>query len=207
MSTVDRRTAIKQLLAFAGGFGISASLNEATAAEELGDTAAHQSGFQVGDKVNNFYVRAITGPLQGKSVCYVCRNGDRPVAMVLVRRIIPNLDLLLKKLDQLVDSHRADGLRGFGVFIARDTRKLLSQVQTLAFEGKISIPMTIAAAPADGPGLRAVADETALSVILYRDHIVQATFAFGEEDLAEEGIDKVLSATRRLANGDAAIGS
>ena len=38
---------------------------------------------KVGDEVPSFYVRTVTGPLAGKSVCYVCRHGDRPVAMVL----------------------------------------------------------------------------------------------------------------------------
>ncbi|HEY2251392.1 MAG TPA: hypothetical protein VGH74_10045, partial [Planctomycetaceae bacterium] len=55
-----------------------------------------QSGLKVGEKVHTFYVRAITGPLKNKSVCYVCRNGDRPVVMFFVRRITPQLKKLLK---------------------------------------------------------------------------------------------------------------
>src|SRR4051812_14009141 len=77
-----------------------------------------KSGLQVGEAVPQFYVRAVTGPLKNKSVCYVCRNGDRPVIMLLARKVTPEVTKLLKEVDQLVDSHRADGLRGFGVFVA-----------------------------------------------------------------------------------------
>lgn len=160
-------------------------------------------GFHVGDRVPNFYVRAITGPLQGKSVCYVCRNGDRPVAMVLCRRIVPRLETLLKGLDTVVDAHRAQGLRGFGVFMARDTKSLLGQVQTLAFNSKIALPMTIAAAPSEGPGLRGLSDEIAVSVVLYREQKVRATFHLTADELGDDSIANVLQAVRRLADDEA----
>src|SRR5262245_11499857 len=109
-------------------------------ADEAGTTSSPelksglQIGLRVGDKVPTFYVRAITGPLKNKSVCYVCRNGDRPVVMVLVRETSPELAKLLKGIDEQVDRHRADGLRSFGVFLAQDSQQLLPKVQTLAFD-------------------------------------------------------------------------
>src|SRR5258708_1314941 len=87
-----------------------------------------QSGLKVGEKVPTFYVRAITGPLKNKSVCYVCRNGDRPVVMLFIRQITPELKRLLKGIDGEVDQHRASGLRSFGVFLAGDNKELLPQV-------------------------------------------------------------------------------
>lgn len=158
-----------------------------------------RSGFQAGDKVPNFYVRAITGPLQSKSVCYVCRNGDRPVAMVLIRRIVPELQELLQGIDGVVDAHRAQGLRSFAVFIARDARMIVPQVQTLAFNGRIGLPLTVAVAPAEGPGVRGLADDTAVAVVLYRELTVSSTFAFGDEELCADSISRVVTATRDLA--------
>ncbi len=156
-------------------------------------------GLKSGDKVPNFYVRAITGPLQSKSVCYVCRNGDRPVAMILVRRIVPELETLLQGIDRVVDGHRAEGLRSFAVFVSRDSRTLLPQVQTLAFNGKIGLPMTIAAAPTEGPGFRGLPDDVAVSVVLYRDLKVRHSFSFHDDELTRESIDRVLDAARDLA--------
>src|SRR5215471_11679796 len=70
------------------------------AGEEVGSSTPAakrlQSGPRVGDKVPTFYVRAVTGPLKNKSVCYVCRNGDRPVVMLFIRQITPELKQLLR---------------------------------------------------------------------------------------------------------------
>src|SRR4029079_15241118 len=89
------------------------------------------SGPKVGEKVSTFYVRAVTGPLKSKSVCYVRRNGDRPVVMLFIRQITPELKTLLKGIDAEVDRSRASGLRSFGVFLPGDGAELLPQVQTL----------------------------------------------------------------------------
>ena len=51
--------------------------------------ATLNSGRAVGEYVPTFYSRAVTGPLMNKSICYVCRNGARPVVMILMRRVEP----------------------------------------------------------------------------------------------------------------------
>jgi hypothetical protein len=160
------------------------------------------SGLKVGDKVPTFYVRAITGPLKNKSVCYVCRNGDRPVVMLFIRQITPDLKQLLKGIDGEVDEHRASGLRSFGVFLAGDTKELLPQVQTLAFDEKINLPLTIAAAPSDGSAGRTIHREAALTVILYRDQTVTSNFAFRVDELDGEKIEAILKSIRRLAESE-----
>lgn len=163
-----------------------------------------QSGLRVGEKVPTFYVRAITGPLKNKSVCYVCRNGDRPVVMLFIREVSPELKGLLKKIDAEVDQHRAEGLRSFGVFLASDSKELLPQVQTLAFDEKINLPLTIAAAPSDGSAGHAIHPDAAVTVILYREQTVVANFAFRSEELKAAQMDKVLRSIRALAAAETA---
>jgi hypothetical protein len=160
------------------------------------------SGLKVGEKVPTFYVRAITGPLKNKSVCYVCRNGDRPVVMLFVRQITPELKRLLKGIDAEVDGHRASGLRSFGVFLAGDDKELLPQVQTLAFDEKLSLPLTIAAAPSDGSAGRTIHPEAAVTVILYREQTVTANFAFRANELDGQTTETVLKSIRRLAESE-----
>jgi hypothetical protein len=159
-----------------------------------------QSGLQAGERVHTFYVRAITGPLKNKSVCYVCRNGDRPVIMIFVRRITPELRKLLKKIDAEIDGHRAAGLRGFGVFLAGDGNELLPQVQTLAFEEKINLPLTIAAAPSDGSAGGTIHPDAAVTVMLYREQTVTANFAYRDEELHEPEMGRILKGIRALAD-------
>lgn len=159
-----------------------------------------QSGLKVGEKVHTFYVRAITGPLKNKSVCYVCRNGDRPVVMIFVRRISPQLKKLLKGIDAEIDAHRAEGLRGFGVFLAGEGNELLPQVQTLAFDEKLNLPLTIAAAPSDGSAGGTIHPDAAVTVMLYRDLTVTANFAYRAEELQDQEIERILKGIRTLAD-------
>jgi len=163
-----------------------------------------QSGLKVGEKVPTFYVRAITGPLKNKSVCYVCRNGDRPVVMLFVRQITPELKTLLKRIDDEVDGHRASGLRSFAVFVAGDGKELLPQVQTLAFDEKINLPLTIAAAPSDGSAGRSIHPDAVVTIILYRDQVVTANFAYRADELKAEQTATVVKSIRALADGETA---
>lgn len=160
------------------------------------------SGLQVGEKVPTFYVRAITGPLQGRSVCYVCRNGDRPVVMIFVRELSPELRKLLKQVDELVDAHRADGLRSFGVFLAADGKALLPAVQTLAFDEKLNLPLTVSAAAEDRTARPTHPVDASFSVILYRDQKVAANFTYRAGELTEEELTRLQSAIVRLAKGE-----
>lgn len=151
-------------------------------------------------------MRAITGPLRTKSVCYVCRNGDRPVVMLLVRKVTPELTGLLKKIDEAVDANRAAGLRSFGVFLSQDSRTLAPQLQTLAFDAEINLPLTIAAAPADGPGGEATHPDAAVTVLLYREQRVLANFAYRTGELGESQIETIMRSVRELAAGETPAG-
>jgi len=164
-----------------------------------------KSGLQVGESVPQFYVRAVTGPLKNKSVCYVCRNGDRPVIMLLARKVTPELTKLLKDVDQLVDRHRANGLRGFGVFVAAvDAKDLLPRLQTVSFDEDLSLPLTIAVSSTEGPTGQKLHADAALTVVLYREQSVVANFAFRDGELTRDGIARIVETAGRLAKGEIA---
>src|SRR5262249_17740837 len=106
--------------------GVAGPAGEGPAASaETGEK--FQSGLKGGEKVQTFYVRGVTGPLKSRSVCYVCRNGDRPVVMLFIRQITPEVRQLLKAIDGEVDQRRASGLRSFGVFLPEEGKELLPQ--------------------------------------------------------------------------------
>lgn len=159
-----------------------------------------KSGPELGSEVTSFYVRAVTGPHAGKSVCYVCRNGDRPVVMVLLRELGPDTTRLLKQLDATVNKRRADGLRCFVVLLSDTTQKDLPRLQTLAFDEKLDLPLTLAPEALTGPTLKSVSSDAAVTVVLY-DHLkVTNRFSFRTGECRESACEAVLTAAERLAD-------
>jgi len=173
-------------------------------ADELTDSARGplDSGRAVGDEVPSFYVRAVTGPLRNKSVCYVCRNGARPVVMVLLREVEPELKPLLETVDRLVDRNRAAGLRSFGVLLSDDPGGAVSTVQTFAFNNKVAMPLTVATETVGGRGCQAVHPDAAVTVVLYRERRVVARFAYRSGDLNPPRIRDLTESIREFAAQD-----
>ena len=157
-----------------------------------------KSGRRIGELVPSFYVRAVTGPNRNKSICYVCRNGDRPVIMVLMRRVHDDLTVLLKQLDKVVDKNRANGLRCFGVLIHEEPSKATPIVQTLAFNNKIRIPLSVTTDVVSAPACQNLSPDAGLTVVLYRDLKVVKSYGFNSVELQKQDVTKVMSAVKEL---------
>lgn len=156
------------------------------------------SGRAVGEHVPQFYVRAVTGPLSNKSVCYVCRNGDRPVVMIFLREVVPGTAELLKELDRCVDQNRAVGLRGFGVLLSENQRFATSKLQTLAFDNQLSLPLTMAHPQVESSENQNLHPQAAVTVVLYNDHVVTGSYGFRETEVTKERIADVMAGVREL---------
>ena len=103
-----------------------------------------KSGPKAGSTINQFFVRAVTGPHRNRSVCYVCRYGSRPVIMVLIQKPDPKIATLLKAIDAIVDDNRVSGLRSFGVLVTNESDRAVPILQTMAFDERIRMPLTAA---------------------------------------------------------------
>lgn len=179
--------------------GVSA---DGLADEPRDDRPAHpplESGREIGDVVPYFYVRAVTGPLTNRSVCYVCRHAERPVVMIFLRGIGPQTPELLRRVDRYVDSHRADGVRAFGVLVTDDQRHAVSKLQTLSFDQRLSMPLTVAAGAVESSSNQKLNPEAAVTVVLYRQHRVVAKYAYRAEELDESDIQRIVKAVATLA--------
>jgi hypothetical protein len=153
-------------------------------------------------EVPSFYVRAVTGPLAGKSVCYVCRNGDRPVVIVMLRDLSPEATSLLKELDQAVNRNRASGLRCFAVLFSDKPQRDSARLQTLAFDEKIELPLTIAGEAAMQGSTLAFPPEATLAVITYQDRRIIERFSFSPGGCDAKARQSVLVASERMLRPD-----
>jgi hypothetical protein len=152
--------------------------------------------------VPSFYVRAVTGPLAGKSVCYVCRNGDRPVVLVFLRDLGPDVAALLKDLDHTVNRHRADGLRCFAVMLTDTPQRDFGRLQTLAFDEKIDLPLTMAGEAVTAGTSLAVPRDAGISVIAYQDRRVVQRFSYKTGDCNEAARRSIVEASVKLISAD-----
>ena len=172
-----------------------------------GDESPHTpltSGPSPGDVVPSFYCRAVTGPLMNRSVCYVCRNGDRPVVMLLARDLTPGVARLFRGADRQVDENRARGLRGFGVLVSDDPASRVGQVQTFAFDHKVEMPLAIAPTAVAAAAGQNLPPDAAVTVVLYRRRQVVSTHALRADELTPGRIDEVLSAVTSFAADEVA---
>ena len=72
---------------------------------------------QVGDAVEAFYVKDVTGPAAGTELCYRCRYGNRPVISIFTRKVTDQVASLTKEVDATVGRHADKDLAGFVVVL------------------------------------------------------------------------------------------
>ncbi|MCA9114310.1 MAG: hypothetical protein KDA79_04440 [Planctomycetaceae bacterium] len=157
------------------------------------------SGRTTGEYIPQFYSRVVTGPLMNRSVCFVCRNGQRPVVMVLVRQLEPGLKPLLRNIDRLVDRNRTTGLRSFGVHLSNDPFRSISQVQTFSFTNRIQMPLTVSTDAVASESCQNLHPEAAVTVVLYQRRRVIERFAFRENELTFDRVREVIQAVKQFA--------
>jgi hypothetical protein len=163
-----------------------------------GEPSAAPTGCQIGAEIPYFYVREVTTERPNLATCLVCRYGSRPVVMMCVRQLDPQVERVLTAVDRAVDGARGRGLRGFAVFLTDDPAAAQPQMMRLARQGKFSVPLTL---PVEngGPRSLAVPDDARLTVLCYSDKKIVARHVFGADDIGETQIVQVLADLKRLA--------
>src|SRR2546422_980842 len=171
----------------------AASAPKSTAAEKPGVSESPrsadkhlQSGPAAGQEVPSFFVRAITGPQMNRSVCFVCRNGDRPVVMVVLRRLETGTAVVLKAIDELIGGGRAEGLRAFGVMLSDEPGKVAPHLQTISFDEKLSLPLSVGPETLGERDTLSVDSAASLTIVVYRQRKVAWTAALRSSELRDE---------------------
>lgn len=162
------------------------------------------SGPQVGDSVGAFTVTKVAGNDDdgveaGKSLCYRCKMGQRPVVMVFARTADPKLAKLLKKIEGEIEEHQADKLTGFVNMIGGDAETLTKQAAEFVKANKIErIAFVVPEDAKNGPEDFKIAADADITVVCYKGGKVQTNHAFSKGQLDDESIDAVVKASCAL---------
>jgi len=150
-----------------------------------------------GSTVPTFQMRTVSGPLMNRSVCHVCRNGSRPVVMIVLRSLNPEQRVLLRNIDRVVEKHRERGLRAFAVYLSDVPRRDIPRVQTFQYNGRIEMPVGLSPS-AIGTDQLGVKKEVPVSVILYHEQTVWKRYDYEQDGPSHQQIRNLLDSTDRL---------
>lgn len=150
------------------------------------------SGPQVGAKVPGpFKPLNVTGPDAGKASCQYCKNGTRPVAVIFVKTVTPEVAQLIKKIDTATATNKERGLGSY-VVVCNETAGLDRQL--LSFAQQMQIQNTILTLyKAGGPQKYRLAADANVTVLLYNHLTVKANHAFKKGELTGAATDAILA--------------
>jgi len=162
------------------------------------------SGPQPGDSVGAFTVTKVTGNpddgvADGKSLCYRCKMGARPVVMVFARTADEKLAKLLKKLEGELEEHADEKLTGFVNMIGTDSDSLKKAAGEFVKKHEIKrIAFVVPDDVKNGPEEFKIAPDADVTVVCYKGGTVKANHAFAKGQLTDEKIDAVVKASCSL---------
>lgn len=162
------------------------------------------SGPQPGERVGAFTVTKVAGNAndgvaEGKSLCYRCKMGNRPVVMIFARTADESLAELIDELEEELKEHEADKLTGFVNMIGNDAESL--KVAAAKFVKDNGIERFAFVVPEDaqnGPDNLKIAPEADLTVVCYKGGKVMASHAFKKGELNGDKIGAVVEASCSL---------
>jgi hypothetical protein len=163
-----------------------------------GLAVAAEKSLSIGDSVPPFNVRDITGPNAGKTLCYRCKYGDRPVVTIFTRNVDDNVVALVKNVDAQVGKNSEKKMASFLVVLTDDADATEKRLADLAKkEGIKNIPLTVmeGAAGPEGYGIQEKAETT---VMMWVDSELKVNEAFEKGKLNKKAVETVAASTKKI---------
>jgi hypothetical protein len=164
------------------------------------------SGPQVGEKVGAFTVTKVTGNPddgvdEGKTLCYRCKMGNRPVVMVFARSADEKFAKFLKNLEGELEEHADEKLTAFVNMIGTDEESLKKAAAGFVAKHDIKrIAFVVPTNAENGPDNMKIAPDADVTVVCYKGGEVKANHAFAKGGLSDEKIDALVEASCNLVD-------
>lgn len=159
---------------------------------------AVKSGLQTGDTVPAYNVNDCTGPNAGKSLCYRCKYGARPVVNIFAREMTPELATLISKLDETVAANQNKKMAAFVVHLTDDTDASAEQLKKVAAEKDLQhVPLTNYEGAA-GPANYKISKDAGVTVMMWVNSQVKVNHAFKSGKLDDATIAQIVGDTSKI---------
>lgn len=163
-----------------------------------GFAVAAEKSLSVGERVPAFNVRDITGPHAGKTLCYRCNYGDRPVVTIFTRDVNDNVVALAKKVDAQVAANKDKKMASFLVVLTNDADATEAKLAAIAKkEGLKNVPLTIMEGDA-GPEGYGIQEANETTVMMWVDGAVKVNEGYAKGKLTAKTVETVASETKKI---------
>ncbi len=167
-----------------------ATLSAALLVAGFAVAAEVESGLKAGESVGAYNVKDITGPSAGKSLCYRCQYGSRPVVNVFTRTVNDDLANLIVQVDKLVGENGEKKMAAFVTVLAEDADKVAPQLEALAKKHGIkNVPLTIYDGES-GPSEYNISEKADVTVLLWNKGKVEGNVAVAKGGKVDEKVIK-----------------
>lgn len=182
------------------GFAYAADKKADTKAEATAAKSEVKSGLPIGTPTTAFNVKDVTGPSAGKSLCYRCQYGAKPVACIFTREITEEVASLIKEIDTQVGANKDKKMCAFVVLLTDDADAGAKKLAKLAEEKGIkNVPLTIFDGQA-GPEKYNIAKDAAVTVMMWNKSRVAVNEAYAAAKLPEGEVKKLAGETSKILN-------
>ena len=159
-----------------------------------------KSGLEPGDAPAAFTVHDVTGPSKGRSLCYRCQYGNRPVVSIFAREIDGEVADLIKQVDATVGQNKEQQMKAFVVLLTDDRTAAEQKLAAVAKQNNIAhVPLTIFE-NAQGPDAYQISSNADVSVMMWVDSGVKVNHAFAKGALNKQAVKSIVADTSKILN-------
>lgn len=183
--------------------GIATLVLVASASYSLADIV---SGPQPGDSVGAFTVTKAAGNPDdgvenGKSLCYRCRMGNKPVVMIFARTADKPLAKLINELESEIEEHADSQLSSFVNMIGADNDSLKTAATKFVKDNNIQrVAFVVPEDSKNGPDDFKISPEADMTVVCYKGGKVVTSHALKKGELDDGKISAIVESACNLVD-------
>jgi hypothetical protein len=186
---------MKRISMAVAAFAIVASNGMRLAAEET-----FKAGLQPGDKIGGFNIKECAGPDEstvGKSFCYSCKFGSKPVVNIFTKTMDKNVVALVKKLDEQMQ--KDESLRGYVVVLTENEDEMDAKLKEVWKEAGLKKLALTTFGTMAGPPKYKIKKDAEVSVHTWNKQTVKDSWGFKKADeITPDTIKTIVAATKKL---------
>jgi hypothetical protein len=152
----------------------------------------------IGEHVDAFNVRDVTGPNKDKTLCLRCKYGNRPVVAIFTRNVDKKVAELTKQIDKKVVDNKDARMAAFVIVLTEEPDKVEGTLKEVAKANEIKeTPLTLFE-DATGPKEYKIAKDAETTVMMWVEGKLKVNKAFAKGELKDESIKELVESTKEI---------